>query len=245
MKPGEKQGQKFRTDDASLPRDLGSAFDWLKICFNQSEALPRSGKWRVISTEFLHTFLRRFLDVSWKTKKCRLFLHLPIGFSNSRLCHLNNHNTVCYAGQACIITGMMDDWKAMKKWPFEQFQHDPRIADGVFVGQRSTPVPLTNYVTYLKERAANETAPWVIFMSDVFDLYPELRMVSGVVMNMIVVTAVNSRNHVYCPCQNWSARKARLLSQHGHVTYLTEITNVSIDWVNSYCFTVTSLTVYG
>ena len=80
----------------------------------------------------------------------------------------------------------MDDWKAMKKWPFEQFQHDPRIADGVFVGQRSTPVPLTNYVTYLKERAANETAPWVIFMSDVFDLYPELRMVSGVVMNMIV-----------------------------------------------------------
>lgn len=79
-------------------------------------------------------------------------------------------------GQACIITGVMDDWKAMKKWPFEQFQHDPRIADGVFVGQRSTPVPLTNYVTYLKERAANETAPWVIFMSDVFDLYPELRM---------------------------------------------------------------------
>lgn len=68
----------------------------------------------------------------------------------------------------------------MKKWPFEQFQHDPRIADGVFVGQRSTPVPLTNYVTYLKERAANETAPWVIFMSDVFDLYPELRLVSGV-----------------------------------------------------------------
>lgn len=54
-------------------------------------------------------------------------------------------------------------------------------------------MPLTNYVTYLKERAANETAPWVIFMSDVFDLYPELRMVSGVVMNMIVVTAVNSK----------------------------------------------------
>ncbi|XP_074625809.1 uncharacterized protein LOC141884027 isoform X2 [Acropora palmata] len=78
-------------------------------------------------------------------------------------------------GQACIITGMMDDWKAMKKWPFEQFQHDPRIADGVYVGQRSTPVSLHNYVKYLKERAANETAPWVIFMSDVFDLYPELR----------------------------------------------------------------------
>lgn len=78
-------------------------------------------------------------------------------------------------GQACIITGMMDDWKAMKNWPFEQFQHDPRIADGVYVGQRTTPVPLTSYVKYLKERAPNETSPWVIFMSDVFDLYPELR----------------------------------------------------------------------
>ncbi|XP_022784782.1 bifunctional arginine demethylase and lysyl-hydroxylase JMJD6-like [Stylophora pistillata] len=78
-------------------------------------------------------------------------------------------------GQACIITGMMDNWKAMNKWLFETFQHDPRIEDGVYVGQRLTPVPLTNYVKYLKERAANETAPWVIFMSDVFDLYPELR----------------------------------------------------------------------
>lgn len=78
-------------------------------------------------------------------------------------------------GKACIITGMMDDWKAMTNWRFEQFQHDPRIADGVYVGQRTTPVALTSYVKYLKERAANETAPWVIFMSDVFDLYPELR----------------------------------------------------------------------
>lgn len=78
-------------------------------------------------------------------------------------------------GQACIITGMMENWKAMDKWLFETFQHDPRIEDGVYIGQRLTPVPLTNYVKYLKERAANETAPWVIFMSDVFDLYPELR----------------------------------------------------------------------
>jgi len=78
-------------------------------------------------------------------------------------------------GQACIITGMMDEWKAMKNWRFEQFQHDPRIADGVYVGQRLTPVPLSKYVKYLKERAPNETSPWVIFMSDVFDLYPELR----------------------------------------------------------------------
>ena len=80
-------------------------------------------------------------------------------------------------GQACIITDMIDDWKAMKNWPFEWFQHDPRIADGVYIGQRLTPVPLSNYVKYLKEREPNETAPWVIFMSDVFDLYPKLRRV--------------------------------------------------------------------
>ena len=82
-----------------------------------------------------------------------------------------------FVGQACIITGMMDDWKAMNNWPFEKFQHDPRIEEGVYIGQRTTLVPLTSYVNYLKERAANETSPWVIFMPDVFDLYPELREV--------------------------------------------------------------------
>ena len=30
-----------------------------QICFNQSEALPRSGQWHVISMEFLHPFCRR------------------------------------------------------------------------------------------------------------------------------------------------------------------------------------------
>ena len=30
-----------------------------QICFNQSEALPRSGQWHVISMEFLHPFFRR------------------------------------------------------------------------------------------------------------------------------------------------------------------------------------------
>ena len=58
----EKQAQKFHTDDASLPR-TGKCF-WLhghaawKICSNQSEALPRSGQWCIISMEFLHLFLR-------------------------------------------------------------------------------------------------------------------------------------------------------------------------------------------
>ena len=36
-----------------------SASDWLKICFFQSEALPRSLKRHVISMEFLGSFLRR------------------------------------------------------------------------------------------------------------------------------------------------------------------------------------------
>ena len=42
--------------------DMGSgAPDWSyrqRICFNQSEAPPRSGEWHVISMEFLQSFLR-------------------------------------------------------------------------------------------------------------------------------------------------------------------------------------------
>ena len=34
--------------------EMGSASDWFKICFNQSEELPKSGWWPVISMEFLH-----------------------------------------------------------------------------------------------------------------------------------------------------------------------------------------------
>ena len=39
-------------------QDLDSASDWIEKSFNQSEALPRSWKWRVISMEFLRSFLR-------------------------------------------------------------------------------------------------------------------------------------------------------------------------------------------
>ena len=51
--------QKFHTNDTSL-QDLCSALDWLKICFIQSEALLRSGYWRVITDKygFLGWFLR-------------------------------------------------------------------------------------------------------------------------------------------------------------------------------------------
>ena len=39
--------------------DLGSASDWLKICFNQSATLPRSWKCYITSTGCLCSFLRR------------------------------------------------------------------------------------------------------------------------------------------------------------------------------------------
>ena len=42
-----------------------------QICFNQSEALPRSGQWHVISMEFLHPFFRRQFAV--KSVGRRLF----------------------------------------------------------------------------------------------------------------------------------------------------------------------------
>ena len=50
----EKRAQKFHTDDVSLLLLIER-----KFCFNQSEALTSSGWWRVISLEFLHSFLRR------------------------------------------------------------------------------------------------------------------------------------------------------------------------------------------
>ena len=38
----EKRAKKFHTDDAQYPL-LCTASDWLKICFIQSEAVPRFG----------------------------------------------------------------------------------------------------------------------------------------------------------------------------------------------------------
>ena len=50
----------------------GCASDWLKKSFDQSEALPRSGKWRVNSMEFLCLFLRRHF-AGGGVAQCRLF----------------------------------------------------------------------------------------------------------------------------------------------------------------------------
>ena len=51
-------------------QDLGSACEWLKIWFIQSQELPRSGCWYVISMEFLRTFLRRhFAGNKWQRRK--------------------------------------------------------------------------------------------------------------------------------------------------------------------------------
>ena len=50
------------------------AFHWLKICFIQSEALSRSGWWRIISIEFLCSFLR-----------CH-FVGKPVGGSRNVCC---------------------------------------------------------------------------------------------------------------------------------------------------------------
>ena len=48
----EERQKKLNTVDP----DLGNAFDWKKQMFNQSEALPLSGKWSVIWLEFLWPF---------------------------------------------------------------------------------------------------------------------------------------------------------------------------------------------
>ena len=39
----KKQAQKFYTDDASLPRCEGSAFDWLKQISQTAQAIKSTG----------------------------------------------------------------------------------------------------------------------------------------------------------------------------------------------------------
>ena len=64
--------------------DLGSASDWMKQIFNQSEALPRPEQWPVISMEFLQSFLRhRFKETSVGVAKYQLFPP-----SNAKIWHL-------------------------------------------------------------------------------------------------------------------------------------------------------------
>ena len=68
---------------------LGFASDCLKICFNQSEALPRSGWWRVISMEFLYSFLRRH------------FAGKPVDFQKSPSSDFIWRGTSSFAAKKC------------------------------------------------------------------------------------------------------------------------------------------------
>lgn len=72
--------------------DLGCAFDWLKICFNQSEG-STTQIWEAtrhqygISAHIPHAFPRRFVE------EMSAFSTSAYGFSNSCLCHLYNLNS--------------------------------------------------------------------------------------------------------------------------------------------------------
>ena len=101
--------------------DLGVAFDWLRIYLSQSEALPRSGLWRVINMEFLHStsFL---VETSGGVAICRLWSALKklkdiclqktlwlnkvdfIGSVNSRA-QLNNNINRSVAGRRLYCQG--------------------------------------------------------------------------------------------------------------------------------------------
>ena len=52
--------------------DLGSTSDETKQIFNQSQIVPISGWWQVISMEFLQSFLKRYITRSNGVVKCRL-----------------------------------------------------------------------------------------------------------------------------------------------------------------------------
>ena len=71
----------------------------------------------------------------------------------------------------------MDEWDAMRKWQFDKLQEDPELTEGFVVGQRQEMVSLRQYTRYMRERAPRDLVPWMIFMPDVFDMYPHLREV--------------------------------------------------------------------
>ena len=90
--------------------DLGSASDWLKICFNQSEALPRSGNQYGVSMLVPQT------SFPWETSggvaKCRLYSQ---AFSNtlSSVLHLQFSSTLVGGGG-----GGRGGSNTVHYWPF-------------------------------------------------------------------------------------------------------------------------------
>ena len=75
--------------------DLSSASDWLKICFNQSEALPRSGNQYGVSMLVPQTSFPQ--ETSGGVAKCRLYSQ---AFSNtlSSVLHLQFSSTLVGGG---------------------------------------------------------------------------------------------------------------------------------------------------
>ncbi|EDO30657.1 predicted protein [Nematostella vectensis] len=76
--------------------------------------------------------------------------------------------------QACVISEAMEDWEALKSWPLDVLETDPRLAEGIYIGDREEMVPVRVFNRYTKTRAKLDAAPWMVFMPDVFEMYPEL-----------------------------------------------------------------------
>ena len=86
--------------------DLGSASDWLKIVLIQSEALPRSGQWFVISMEFLPSFLGNWLPQSWwlALRNVSCFLKTRFHWERSRSENRNQkHRTLRTSENSVLI----------------------------------------------------------------------------------------------------------------------------------------------
>jgi len=75
------------------PPDLGSASDWsccMGICFNQSEALPRSGPQYGISVLLSQTSFYRKPEVASQNVGCFLRLHCSHFHKNPDLCQMEH-----------------------------------------------------------------------------------------------------------------------------------------------------------
>ena len=93
--------------------DLGSASDWMKQIFNQSEAPPRP-EWPVISMESLQSFLRHhFKETSVGVAKYQLFPP-----SNAKICLQQVPTKSEIIGKLILVI-----WMGGHRWRFHSFYY--------------------------------------------------------------------------------------------------------------------------
>ena len=99
----------------SKTKNLGSAFDLLKICFNPSDALPRTRYWHIITPKFLRSILRRHFPGKRPLPLIIFSLHALYNYQNPtsgllsmlRLHWLSYYLGICYSPLVAKSAGFL------------------------------------------------------------------------------------------------------------------------------------------